>query len=127
MIIKEVPTLVNKSSSKETILIEVRETTKNKKNKTIRAFSPTQWTIHRETCASIFNNHEDLMRLWKWSLCNMKDTEMKARIIPTCQGHPEDLSGKRLDVLRTSPYGPICNPKGRNRSGTSLGRTQNVN
>ena len=32
-------------------------------------------------CASVFNNHDDLMELWEWSLSNIKDTEMKARII----------------------------------------------
>ena len=31
------------------------------------------------------------------------------------------------DVLRTSPYGPICNAKGRNDSRKSVGRPQDVN
>ena len=38
-------------------------------------------TIHGETCASVFNNHEDLMELWEWSLGNIKRIEMKAQII----------------------------------------------
>ena len=62
VIIKEVYNLVKKSPSRETKLQKTRETTKNL-NKYIRAFCPTQWTIHGETCASVFNNHEDLMEL----------------------------------------------------------------
>ena len=34
---------------------------------------------------------------------------------------------KRPDVLRTSPYGPLCNAKGRISSRTSLLRAQDVN
>ena len=45
----------------------------------------------------------------------------------TSPRRPEDVPKKRTDVLRTSPYGPICNAKGRIWSGTSLGRTQDVN
>ena len=45
----------------------------------------------------------------------------------TSQGRPEDVPEKRIDVLRTFPYGPICNAKGRIRSGISLRRTQDVN
>ena len=40
---------------------------------------------------------------------------------------PENVPKKHPDVLKTSPYGPICNAKGRIWSGTSLGRTQDVN
>ena len=45
------------------------------------------------------------------------------------QGHADDddVPKKRPDVLRTSPYGPICNTKGSICSGTSLGCTQDVN
>ena len=39
------------------------------------------WTIHGEMCASVFNNPEDLMKLWIWSLNNIKDTKRKTRII----------------------------------------------
>ena len=45
----------------------------------------------------------------------------------TSRGRPEDVPKKNPDVLRTSPYGPICKAKGRICSGTSLGRTQDVN
>ena len=45
----------------------------------------------------------------------------------TSRGRPEDIPEKRSDVLRTSPYRPICNAKGRILSRTSLGRTQDVN
>ena len=43
---------------------------------------------------------------------------------------PEDVlrtPEKRSDVLRTSPYGPMCNTKGPILSGTSLGRNQDGN
>ena len=43
------------------------------------------------------------------------------------RGRPEDVHKKRPDVLRMSPYGPICSAKGRIYRGTSLGRTQGVN
>ena len=42
-------------------------------------------------------------------------------------GRPEEVSKYRPDILRTAPYGPICNAKGRSRSGTSLRPTQDVN
>ena len=47
----------------------------------------------------------------------------------TSQGPPDDdnVPKKRPDVLRTSPYGPICNTKGSICSGTSSGCTQDVN
>ena len=40
---------------------------------------------------------------------------------------PQGVPEKHPDVLRKSPYCPIYNAKGRIRSGTSLGLTQNVN
>ena len=45
----------------------------------------------------------------------------------TSRGGPEDVPKKHPDVIRTSPYGPICNTKGGICSGKSLGRTQNIN
>ena len=42
------------------------------------------------------------------------------------RGRPENVPEKRPNVLRTSQYGPICNAKGRIRSGTSFGPTQDV-
>ena len=37
-----------------------------------------------------------------------------------------DVLEKHSDLLRTSPYGPVCNANGRICSGTSLGRAQQV-
>ena len=45
----------------------------------------------------------------------------------TSQRLPEDVPEKHRDVLRTSPYTPLCNTKGRILSGASLGRTQDDN
>ena len=45
----------------------------------------------------------------------------------TSQGRPDDVPEKPLDVLRTSPYGPVCNTKGCICSRTSLGCAQDVN
>ena len=39
---------------------------------------------------------------------------------------PEEVPEKRPDVFSTYPYGLIGNSKGGTRSGTSLGRTQDV-
>ena len=56
---------------------EIPEKTKNQ-NKGIRVFCSTRWTIHGETCTSVFSNHEELMELWEWSLSVVSDSEMKA-------------------------------------------------
>ena len=40
---------------------------------------------------------------------------------------PEDVLKTSLKNALTFPYGPMCNTKGRIYSGTSLGRTQDVN
>ena len=40
---------------------------------------------------------------------------------------PEDVLKTSLKNVLTSPYGPMCNTKGRICSGTSLERTQDVN
>ena len=45
----------------------------------------------------------------------------------TSRGRPKNVPEKRPDVHKTSPYGTICNAKGRILSGAPLGRTQNVN
>ena len=45
----------------------------------------------------------------------------------TSRGRPEDVPKKHPDVIRTSPYGPICHTKGGICSGKSLGRTQDIN
>ena len=78
--LKEICNLVKKSLSRESKIREIREKTKNH-NKGIRVFCPTSWTIHGDTCASVFNNHEELMELWEWSLSVITDSEMKARTI----------------------------------------------
>ena len=62
VIIKEVRNLVKNSPCRETKLKEIREMTKN--SKIIRVFFRLPWTIHGEMCASVFNNPEDLMKLW---------------------------------------------------------------
>lgn len=45
----------------------------------------------------------------------------------TSQRLPEDDPEKYRDVLRTSPYSPLCNTKGRILSEASLGCTQDDN
>ena len=45
----------------------------------------------------------------------------------TFQKRPEDVPENRSDVLRTLPYGAICNVKGCIPSRTTLGRTEDVN
>ena len=59
---KEICNLAKKSLSRESKIREMRKKTKNH-NKGIRVFCPTRWTIHGETCASVFNNHAELMEL----------------------------------------------------------------
>ena len=44
----------------------------------------------------------------------------------TSRGQPEDIPKKTPEFVRTSPYGPICNAKGRICNRTSLGRNQDV-
>ena len=79
-IIREICKLVKKSPSRETYLKSVREATKNE-SKGIHAFYPTRWKVRGEACIAMINNHEELCRLWEWSLDNLTDTEMKARVI----------------------------------------------
>ena len=62
VMLKEICNLVKKSPSRECKIRDIREKTKNQ-NKGIRVFCPTRWTIHGETCASVFSNHEELMDL----------------------------------------------------------------
>ena len=62
VMLKEICNLVKKSPSRECKIRDIREKTKNQ-NKGIRVFCPTRWTIHGETCASAFSNHEELMDL----------------------------------------------------------------
>ena len=60
-------------------LSKLRAETSNEK-KGVRTFWPTRWTVRAEALASMVNNHKELMELWNWSLNNLKDTEMKARL-----------------------------------------------
>ena len=62
VMLKGICNLVKKSPSRECKIRDIREKTKNQ-NKGIRVFCPTRWTIHGETCASVFSNHEELMDL----------------------------------------------------------------
>ena len=55
VMLKEICNLVKKSPSREYKIREIRKKTKNQ-NKGIRVFCPTRWTIHGETCASVFRN-----------------------------------------------------------------------
>lgn len=77
---KEICKLVKKSPQRDTKLAEIRSATKNQE-KSVHAFCPTRWTIRAETLRSMIENHSELMRLWEWSIDNLKDTEMKARVI----------------------------------------------
>ena len=77
VMLKEICNLVKKSPSRECKIREIPDKTKNQ-NKRIRVFCSTRWTIHGETCTSVFSNHEELMKLWEWSLSVVSDSEMKA-------------------------------------------------
>ena len=88
-----------------------------------------------------------LKSIWKWFFCSDFDMlttfygylqgpqicriGMTRRSSPlgkiTSRGCLEDVPEKCPGVLRTSPYCPICNAKGRILSGTFLGHTQDVN
>ena len=46
----------------------------------IRMLCPTRWTVKAQAMDSIILNYTELDDLWKWSLEDCKDTEMKARI-----------------------------------------------
>ena len=72
------------------------------------------------------NHMAYLFKLWIRNTTAVIPTAISLGKI-TSSGRPEDVPEKRPDVLRTSPYGPICNAKGHISSGTSLGRTQDVN
>ena len=76
---REICKLIKKSPKRNTKLDEIRKANK-KDSKGIHAFCPTRWTVCGEPIQSILSNYEELMDLWEWSLSNIKDTEMKARI-----------------------------------------------
>ena len=79
-VVREICKLVKKSPQRDTHLSKLRAETSNVK-KEVRTFCPTRWTVRAEALASMVNNHiKELMELWDWSLNNLKDTEMKARV-----------------------------------------------
>ena len=46
----------------------------------ITLFCPTRWTVRGKCLRSVIENYDELQQLWDWSLDNLSDTEMKARI-----------------------------------------------
>ena len=51
------------------------------RQKTIRVFRDTRWTVRCGTLVSIIQHYKELKELWKWCLKVYKDTETKAHII----------------------------------------------
>ena len=78
-ITREICKLVKESPQRNNKLEEIRKTT-NYQAKNLQSFCPTRWTVRGQTLDSIINNYEQLMSLWEWSLQNLTNTEMKARI-----------------------------------------------
>ena len=65
--------------------------------------------------------YSPLVEAFEKQIKTIKDQdENQIRAIKNKRNNPE----KHPDVLRTSPYGPVCNAKGRILSGTSLGHIQ---
>ena len=75
----EISKLVKKSPKRNMKLDSIREASNNG-TKGIQNLCPTRWTVRGEAMHSYLNNYSELMVLWKWSLKNVTDTEMKARI-----------------------------------------------
>lgn len=50
------------------------------KSPTIILFCPTRWTVRGDCLKGVIENYDELQELWDWSLDNVSDTEMKARI-----------------------------------------------
>ena len=76
---REICKLVKESPPRSYSLEEMRKTTKDQA-KIGHSFCPARWTVHGETLDSIINNHDQLMSLWEWSLQELSNTKMKARI-----------------------------------------------
>lgn len=70
---------MKKSPKRNTKLDSIRESTENE-SKSVHALCPTRWTVRGQVLESFLNNYHELMELWAWSLEEVKDTEMKARI-----------------------------------------------
>ena len=47
---------------------------------TITLFCPTRWTVRGKCLNGVIENYDELQELWEWSLDNVSDSEMKARI-----------------------------------------------
>ena len=75
----EISKLVKKSPKRNMKLDSIREASNNE-TKGIHNLCPTRWTVRGEAMHSYLNNYSELMELWEWSLKNVTDTEMKARI-----------------------------------------------
>lgn len=78
-VVKEICKLVKKSPQRDTVLKNMRKESLNEE-RGVHAFCPTRWTVRGEALSSMINNYNELMELWDWSLANLKDTEMKARV-----------------------------------------------
>ena len=50
------------------------------KNRTIKLFCHTRWTVRADRLKSIIENFDELQELWDWSLQNCSCSEMKGRI-----------------------------------------------
>ena len=75
----EICKLVKKSPKRNTKLDAIRDSTENN-SKSVHAFCPTRWTVRGDALESFLENYQELMELWRWSIHEVKDTEMKARI-----------------------------------------------
>ena len=75
----EISKLVKKSTKRNRKLDSIREASNNE-TKGIHNLCSTRWTVRGEAMHSNLNNYSELMELWEWSLKNVTDTEMKARI-----------------------------------------------
>ena len=85
----------------------------------------TIWFILNFWYGDVWDNYLLLVLVYTISSISIISITPLGKI--TSRRRPGDVPEKRPDVLRTSPCGPICNAKGRILSGTSLGRTQDVN
>ena len=76
---KEICNLVKKSPKRNTKLNFLQVESRNT-YKSVHDFCRKRWAVNGETFGSFCNNHAELMNLWEWSLDNLNDREMKARI-----------------------------------------------
>lgn len=98
--IKEVCNLIKKSPKRETHLKELRDLSENE-NRSVHAFCPTRWTIRGLSCQAMIDNYDEIMELWEWSLDNVHESEMKARIrgVQTYMGQMKFLFGCHLGKM----------------------------